>query len=410
MNKNALNFINNFKAKFGTEQFDIFNLVYINNDTAIEIVCKKHGVIIGTPRNIINAINPCKGCLLDQRFNAWLIAAKAKHGNKYDYSKVIYANRRSRVEVICPRHGSFWCIAQQHLKCECMRCVRDADKLTTEEFVKRASAIFDGKYDYSRSVYTLGSEPITIGCTIHGYWSTRALSHLSGVGCMECSILDQRLGVEGFIEKARTIHGSKYDYSKVKYVTNKTKVEVICPKHGIFRITPNSHISSKSGCVKCRESYGELQIRNHLDKLGIRYIKEYRMPGTRYRMDFYLVDQNIYIEFHGKQHYVPVERFGGERGFLEGQIRDKHKVELAEKDNIPLIVLNYRHLNSGRLITELNKQLKSVYKFWFINDRRKVVTYVDSNELIEDLNVSVTMTDIDLIKCSSAHFNLNMMF
>ena len=107
---------------------------------------------------------------------------------------------------------------------------------------------------------------------------------------------------------------------------------------------------------------------------------------------------------------MPVERFGGERGFLEGQIRDKHKVELAEKDNIPLIVLNYRHLKSGRLITELNKQLKSVYKFWFINDRRKVVTYVDSNELIEDLNVSVTMTDIDLIKCSSAHFNLNMMF
>lgn len=35
-----------------------------------------------------------------------------------------------------------------------------------------------------------------------------------------------------FIEKARGIHGDKYDYSLVNYKNNKTKVDIICPAHG----------------------------------------------------------------------------------------------------------------------------------------------------------------------------------
>ena len=37
-----------------------------------------------------------------------------------------------------------------------------------------------------------------------------------------------------FIEKAKTIHGDKYDYSKVEYKSIKEKVCIICPKHGEF--------------------------------------------------------------------------------------------------------------------------------------------------------------------------------
>ena len=37
-----------------------------------------------------------------------------------------------------------------------------------------------------------------------------------------------------FIEKARKIHGDKYDYSKVEYTKSREKIIVICKEHGLF--------------------------------------------------------------------------------------------------------------------------------------------------------------------------------
>ena len=48
-----------------------------------------------------------------------------------------------------------------------------------------------------------------------------------------------------FIEKAKQIHGDKYDYSKVEYVNNRTKVCIICPEHGEFWQTPDNHLKGK---------------------------------------------------------------------------------------------------------------------------------------------------------------------
>lgn len=57
---------------------------------------------------------------------------------------------------------------------------------------------------------------------------------------------------EEFIMMAMSIHGSKYDYSKVEYKGNKINVEIVCPLHGPFLIRPNDHTSfHKSGCPHC---------------------------------------------------------------------------------------------------------------------------------------------------------------
>lgn len=50
-----------------------------------------------------------------------------------------------------------------------------------------------------------------------------------------------------FEERARQVHGNKYDYSKVKYVNLLTKVEIICPDHGSFWQVPKSHLAGH-GC------------------------------------------------------------------------------------------------------------------------------------------------------------------
>ena len=58
---------------------------------------------------------------------------------------------------------------------------------------------------------------------------------------------------KSFIEKAKEIHNNKYDYSLVVYKNNREKVEVICPIHGVFKISPSNHIhkTRPEGCSKC---------------------------------------------------------------------------------------------------------------------------------------------------------------
>jgi lipid-A-disaccharide synthase-like uncharacterized protein len=54
-----------------------------------------------------------------------------------------------------------------------------------------------------------------------------------------------------FIDKSINMHGDKYDYSLVYYLGNTKKVKILCRKHGVFEISPNSHIINKTGCSKC---------------------------------------------------------------------------------------------------------------------------------------------------------------
>lgn len=61
----------------------------------------------------------------------------------------------------------------------------------------------------------------------------------------------ERGTLDNFIKKGSVIHGNKYDYSKSVYINNRTKLCIICPKHGEFWQKPNAHIDSKQGCPKC---------------------------------------------------------------------------------------------------------------------------------------------------------------
>lgn len=55
---------------------------------------------------------------------------------------------------------------------------------------------------------------------------------------------------EIFINDAINVHGNKYDYSKVEYINQLTKVCIVCPEHGEFWQTPKSHLNGH-GCRKC---------------------------------------------------------------------------------------------------------------------------------------------------------------
>jgi len=121
---------------------------------------------------------------------------------------------------------------------------------TIEDFIRMAKEIHGDKYDYSKVNYVNNKTKVCIICPEHGEFWQRPIHHLyKKNGCPLCNG-GVRLCKEEFIEKAKGIHGNKYDYSKVEYVNSQTKVCIVCPEHGEFWQTPNSHLNG-NGCFDC---------------------------------------------------------------------------------------------------------------------------------------------------------------
>ena len=97
-------------------------------------------------------------------------------------------------------------------------------KLTTEEFIKRAKLIHGDKFDYSLVNYTNFANKVIIRCKIHGEFTQAPKKHLVKQGCPKCN--GKNKTTEELIEQFKVIHGSKYNYDKVIYKTNKSKIKM----------------------------------------------------------------------------------------------------------------------------------------------------------------------------------------
>ena len=98
-------------------------------------------------------------------------------------------------------------------------------------------------------------------------------------------------------------------------------------------------------CPKCSESKGERQVRLWLEKHDISYEKQYKFEDCRDNkplpFDFYLPTYNRAIEYDGKQHFEPIEFFGGQESFEICQKHDKIKNEYCKNNGISLLRIPY---------------------------------------------------------------------
>lgn len=190
------------------------------------------------------------------------------------------------------------------------------NKKTTEQFIQEAKEIHGEKYDYSLVDYKGTHTKVLVVCPEHGKFLSRPNDHIKkGAGCPSCVGL-ARGCTEQFIKQAMQVHGTKYDYSHVKYVNVHTKVTVMCPKHGPFEITPKSHISQKSGCVPCSyEQRGSVRR-----KTTEQFIKEaQKIHGDNY--DYSLVQyqrNNKKVKIVCKKHGVFNQDFVHHVGAKQG--------------------------------------------------------------------------------------------
>jgi len=172
--------------------------------------------------------------------------ARAVHGDLYDYSKVVYVKNCIKVTIIDPQFGEWEQTPHHHLQGNGnpergILTRADKKRSSTEKFIERARQIHGTLYNYSKVVYNTTDTKITIIDPKFGEFEQTPAKHLRGQGHPTRGGR-AKLTTETFIEKARRVHGNLYDYSKVVYVNAHTKTIIIDPEFGEFTQTPNAHL------------------------------------------------------------------------------------------------------------------------------------------------------------------------
>ena len=195
--KHKENFIKKATEKFGNK-FDYSNVEYVSCTTPVKIVCPLHGEFIRTPSEHLFLKYGCPLCGKEHQIKpllgkeAVIEKSREKYGDKYDFSKFEYKGINEKSCIICPKHGEFWATPQIHLRSKtgCPKCGKESsaknNTLSTEKFIERARKIHGDKYDYSKVNCNGWYTYVTIICPKHGEFTQRVEAHLKGAGCQEC--------------------------------------------------------------------------------------------------------------------------------------------------------------------------------------------------------------------------------
>jgi very-short-patch-repair endonuclease len=283
--KKTEEFIEESKQKHG-ELYDYSKTDYKTNKTDVIIICKKHREFQQNPKNHVNGAG-CPLCAIEQlsiiktkTTEDFIIEAKQKHKDKYDYSKVVYINCETPICIICKIHGEFYQIPSSHLiNGGCNKC---GILITTQKNTKKQSI---------------------------------------------------------YIEEVKQIHGDKYDYSKVIYINCETKINIICKIHGNFYQTPNMHKNDKNGCPLCtNKTEGKLYetLKKSYPTLVTQFKQEWCKKISYLPFDFCIPELKIIIELDGLQHFKQVSNWSSPEEQLENDI---YKQKCAIENGYNLIRL-----------------------------------------------------------------------
>lgn len=149
---------------------------------------------------------------------------------------------------------------------------------TRDTFIDKAMKKHNNRYNYEKVIFINNTTKVSIICEKHGVFEQTPQHHIKGSGCVKCFRENKISNTERFIERAISKHNNLYNYELVKYINNKEKISIICKKHGIFKQEPNHHLSG-CGCPFCNISKGEQEIENYLIENNIYYTTQKTFVG-----------------------------------------------------------------------------------------------------------------------------------
>lgn len=278
--KTTNQFIIDAKNKHG-DLYDYSLTEYLNSHIKIKIICKKHGVFDQLPIDHLKK-HGCPICSGNKKGNSKDFINKCKiiyKNENYNYSLVDYKDNKSKVKIICKEHGIFKIRPDMFLQKK-IKCPFCNTKINNiDKFIEKSNSIHNNLYDYSLVDYINTDTNVKIICKGHGAFEQTPHNHMNGTKCPKCST-NQKISTIDFIKKSNKVHDNLYDYSLSEYVNTYFKVKIICKKHGIFEQSPSSHLCG-CGCPICRESKGEKSIRLFLTNNNIKFVHQKRFNDCK---------------------------------------------------------------------------------------------------------------------------------
>ncbi len=200
------------------------------------------------------------------------------HGNTYDYSQSVYVDAKTKINIICKKHGVFEQRKDHHLNGRgCPECGGNK-KGTSASFTAKSIAVHGDTYDYSKVNYTNNHTKVIVTCHDHGDFEVAPAHHLKGHGCPRC--VGRKNSTEDYIEDAKKVHGDLYDYSKTIYTKSNEKGIFICKEHGEFKQVFSSHMQG-IGCPEC----AHIKRWNKRGRLTLKEFKKkaHEVHGKKYK-------------------------------------------------------------------------------------------------------------------------------
>lgn len=300
-------FIATAREKHG-DKYDYSSMSFTGIRKSINVICPEHGIFKVTASCHLDGAG-CPECrkangnpiaLTTARFMESLAKSRPDHG--YDLSRVVLVNSKSVITVICPEHGEFYPTASNFLyqKSGCPKCASAkrglSSRKSNESLIAQFREVHGDTYHYIGFEFN-GKRTVQYVCPRHGFVNQLVDSHLRGHGCSKCGI--DVYNTATFVNKAISVHGTAYDYSRVEYTNAFNKVEIVCPKHGSFWQGPTYHVNNGHGCPLCASvgpSAGQLELAEAISKFAR---VELECSTTRFRADILLPEHGIAVEYHG---------------------------------------------------------------------------------------------------------------
>lgn len=172
-------------------------------------------------------------------------------------------------------------------------------------FISASKRVHGEKYDYSLVLYQGSSKPVDIVCLTHGVFRQTPNAHALGRGCPHCRYVTLGKKFiktnEQFLIDAKRVWGDTFDYKDVVYKGASKKISFTCKQHGLsVTQTPTDHLQKWNPCPKCNhmKSAPEDAIAAFLSRFTTVVQRDRTLIAPK-EIDIYLPEHKLAVEYCG---------------------------------------------------------------------------------------------------------------
>lgn len=341
------------RERFPEEQIEVLSYTRMKDDAKVRCkICNKEYSL--KAENFIRATKTCicQNCAKTKNLK---LKYQEKINKRFPQEKIViteFNGAKDKIKLKCLNCGTEMKldygqnIFLSHKKRVCPHCFpnkKEALQNTLNNFIENfvPNNKFFTNFEFPERINS--DTLIKAVCVICGKENYKTLyDYQKGKGCT-CQCTNTKLSLEEYKKRIGIGYTPVSEYKGLDHS--------ILMKHEdcgfIFKCSAR-HVS----CPKCKGSNGEKQIRHWLKMNNFIFVEQYSVNIKNHllRFDFYLPDYDIFIEFQGRQHYEPVDFFGGEIAFQKQKEYDNLKRKWAKNK---LIEIKY----TDDILLKLNEQV-----------------------------------------------------